>query len=159
MFAAFCVYAEMGSERSLKAVAKKIGHPIGTVEGWSKKHGWQERVLDLQKQANEAAGEKLKDRMFESVEKLREFKNTILEELKTKFHTAAYCGDCGSHRLTVAEMINILNVVKVELGEPTNITKNTNPNPNNDPFALLLTRMFPPSASITITPNADAKPN
>lgn len=143
MFAAFCVYAEMGGSRSLAKTAEKIGKPKTLLENWSKGNQWHERVLDMQREVNERAGEKLKERMFENVEKMRDFKNTILEELKTKFHTAAYCDDCGSHKLSIGEMISILNVVKCELGEPTNITRATLVDPANDPFAILLARMYP----------------
>jgi len=157
MFKAFCIYVEMGSDRSLAKVAKHIGISTSTLDKWCQKFHWRKRLLSFQEEANAIGEEKLKQRFFENVEQMKTFKNVIFEKLKKKFEDAHYCGVCKQHKLSVGDMIDILNVVKTELGEPTNITKQTAPNPDNDPFQLLLNRMYPPSSTITISPHVDAK--
>ncbi len=43
-FAAFSLYLNLGSDRSLAAVGQKLGKSVGLLERWSAKFGWQERV-------------------------------------------------------------------------------------------------------------------
>ena len=43
-FAAFKLYLDMGPERSLAAVARKLGVSKTTVAKWSRRNHWQERV-------------------------------------------------------------------------------------------------------------------
>lgn len=43
-FAAFSIYLSMGPERSLAAVARKLGKSVGLIERWSRKFGWPARV-------------------------------------------------------------------------------------------------------------------
>ena len=111
---------------------------------------WRARVVAWQEEEAERAKEKMKQDFFKDSENMRTFKYTVLNELKKRFEVGHYCPECETPRLSVSEMINILNVTKTELGEPTSITKNTAPNPANDPFAQILSRMFP-------APNADVK--
>ena len=59
-FAAFKIYLDLGPRRSLAAVAKKLGQSKCMPERWSRRYGWQARVLawdahfaDLERQAIE----------------------------------------------------------------------------------------------------------
>ncbi len=153
MLAAFQAYIAMGEKRSIKALSRQIKKAERTVNAWSKKYEWRNRLLEWQEEEKERMLAKAKEDFFRDAENLRTFKYEILNTLKKRFEVNHYCPECETPRLSISEMINILNVCKTELGEPTNITKNTAPNPNNDPFALLLARMFPPA------PDADAKAN
>ena len=61
-FAAFCLYLSLGPERSLVAVADKLGKNTSLMERWSKKFDWPARVLAhgghlamVERQAIEAA--------------------------------------------------------------------------------------------------------
>jgi hypothetical protein len=49
---AFLVYRSTGS-RSLRGTAEILGLPLGTVNGWSRRHGWQQRSSDLDLEATE----------------------------------------------------------------------------------------------------------
>lgn len=42
-YEAFSLYRDMGLERSLRAVAEKLGKSRALIERWSAKHNWQER--------------------------------------------------------------------------------------------------------------------
>ncbi len=149
---AFNLYVKMGDARSHMAVATAMHRNRATINKWAAAHKWSERLSALQKEDTERAQEQIKEQYFADAEKLRAFKYTILDALKEKFETSHRCAGCKAHRLSVGEMISILNVTKTELGEPTAITKNTNPNPGNDPFAVILSRLFPGSDGV-----ADAK--
>ena len=140
---AFSMYVKMGADRSLAAVAESMECNISMVERWSKQFGWRDRILKMQEEEAARAKEQIKEQYFADAEKLRDFKYTILDTLKEKFDTAHRCGACKQHRLSVGDMIDILHVVKTELNEPTSITKNTMPNPGNDPFAVIISRLFP----------------
>jgi hypothetical protein len=45
-YAAFLVYAEMGPERSVKAVSQKTSKSIPLLKRWSRKHKWVKRVTE-----------------------------------------------------------------------------------------------------------------
>lgn len=143
MVAAFDAYLKMGEGRSLAKLAKALKKRKATVENWSKRMGWHDRIIEWQEEEAERAKEQMKKEFFNDAANLRDFKSDILHKLKEKFDRAHYCSECEQTRLTVSELRNIWEIIKTELGEPTNITKNTAPNPANDPFALMLSRMFP----------------
>ena len=145
MVAAFDIYVKMGEDRSIPAVAKQIGRSGSTVQNWSKQYEWRLRLKEWQEQSAELAKEEIKGEFFADSNNLRKFKYQVLDELKKRFLKQHWCDNCETARCSVNEMISILNVTKVELGEPTNITKNTTPDPRNDPFALILGKFFPPA--------------
>jgi hypothetical protein len=60
---AFEFYYSLGDSRNLKKVAQEFGVSDRTVEIWSKKYGWQERVV----QKNIEVGKLLSDRMNEEI--------------------------------------------------------------------------------------------
>lgn len=153
MLAAFEAYLKMGNGRSVGKLAKALKKSKPTLENWSRRMEWRLRVASWQEEEAERAKEKMKQDFFKDAENMRTFKYTVLNELKKRFEVGHYCPECETPRLSVNEMISILNVAKTELNEPTNITKNTAINPDNDPFVMILSRMYPPPA------NADAKPD
>ncbi|HEX2973146.1 MAG TPA: hypothetical protein VHP11_12490 [Tepidisphaeraceae bacterium] len=51
-FAAFKAYLELGPERSLAAVAKKLGKSKSNIATWSRKHHWQDRLASSQAAAH-----------------------------------------------------------------------------------------------------------
>ncbi len=145
MRAAFSIYAEMGADRSIDKVAKQIKRPHGTVQVWSKKFNWPKRVLDLQDEVNAKADESLKERLIESVIEKKKFKSDVLEGLRARFEDSQMIkGMRTLPRLSIYEMIQILNMIKTELGEPTTITKTMVPDDAKNPFASLAARLFPP---------------
>lgn len=149
--AAFDAYVKMGDERSISALARKLKRAEKTLNNWSKRFQWRERLIAMQEEARKRAEEEIKEAYFAEAKNLRSFKYTILDTLKKRFEVGHYCPECETPRCSVNEMISILHAIKTELYEPTSITKNTTPDPGNDPFALLLSRLFPAHA------NADAK--
>ena len=61
-FAAFSIYLNMGPERSLAAVAKRLAKSVQLIRRWSARHGWTARVQAhgahlalVERQATEAA--------------------------------------------------------------------------------------------------------
>lgn len=63
-YAAFKVYRDMGPERSIKKVVRSHGKAKATLETWSRRHGWQERVAawdaDQEEKRRKAEDEALK---------------------------------------------------------------------------------------------------
>lgn len=43
-YEAFCVYRDMGPDRSMRATAERLGKSQGLMEGWSAKHEWVNRA-------------------------------------------------------------------------------------------------------------------
>lgn len=157
MVAAFELYLKLGDARNLAKVAKELKLSKHTVANWAKRLSWKARVIAWQKEEAEKALQKMKDEFFKDSENLRGFKYKILNSLKERFEKTKYCGMCEQGKMTVSELRTTWEIIKTELGEPTNITKNTAPDPGNDPFAIMLSHLFPPTSSVSITPNADAK--
>lgn len=159
MVAAFQAYLKLGESRSIGKVATELKMSKNTLMNWSKRYSWKARVIAWQEEEAEKSLQKMKDEFFKDSENLRGFKYKILNNLKERFEKTKYCGACEQGKLSVSELRTVWEIIKTELGEPTNITKNTAPDPGNDPFAIMLSHLFPPTSSVSIKPNADAKPN
>ncbi len=43
-YEAFCIYRDMGPDRSMRATAEKLGKSQGLMEGWSAKNNWVNRA-------------------------------------------------------------------------------------------------------------------
>lgn len=64
-YEAFSIYRDMGSERTLIAVAQRLKKSRTLIDRWSARWNWQERVLaydnELQKEAKAEAAKELKE--------------------------------------------------------------------------------------------------
>jgi hypothetical protein len=49
-FHAYCVYRDLGHERSLVKLAAKLGKHVSQMEAWSSRYGWQQRLRDEDRQ-------------------------------------------------------------------------------------------------------------
>ena len=47
-YEAFCVYRDLGPNRSLRRAAQKLEKSLSLIERWSKRWGWQERLRQMQ---------------------------------------------------------------------------------------------------------------
>jgi cysteine synthase len=136
--AAFEAYLAMGQERSLRKLAKKIGAKFATIQSWSRRNKWRDRLLELQEQAAEQAKEDVKKAFFENAENLKTYKYELLDLLKRKVDTSRYCDHCGGAPVTVSEIVKVYEVVKLELGEPTSIAKGQFSGDTPNPFAGIM---------------------
>lgn len=142
MLQAFDCYLKLGSRRSLKKAATKLGMEPQALERWSKTHNWHSRILAIQKEAVEAAKEETKEQFFKDVKNLTEYKYTLLDILKKKVDTSRFCGACEQSPASITEIIRVLEVVKTELGEPTSIAKGTFTEDRGNPFEGIFSSFF-----------------
>lgn len=77
-FEAFCIYRDMGANRSLEKVSQALSKSIPLLKGWSTTHNWQERVaaydasLDEKNLDENAERQKrIKDNAYQDYLKLR----------------------------------------------------------------------------------------
>ena len=78
-FAAFSIYLNLGSERSLAAVGQKLGKSVGLMERWSKRFDWSGRVqahaahlAAVEREATEAVARVKSAEWFTRQQQLRE---------------------------------------------------------------------------------------
>lgn len=140
--AAFDAYVKLGSKRNLSKLSRDLGIGIGTINRWSKKFNWHERVLSMQEEAVEQANEETKEQFFKDVKNLTEYKYTLLDILKKKVDTSRFCGACEQSPASITEIIRVLEVVKTELGEPTSIAKGTFTEDRGNPFEGIFNSFF-----------------
>lgn len=131
---AFEEYVALGSKRSLSQVAKKLGLPQGTLERWSKRHHWHDRITAMTERSAKLAHDVIEEEFFKSVENLHKFKYTIMSELKARVDR--------KEKMTVSELVRIWEVVKTELGEPTTILKGEVKENRGNPFAGVFDSFF-----------------
>lgn len=142
MLKAFDCYLKLGSRRSLKKAAEKLGMELQALERWSKTHNWHSRILAIQKEAVDAAKEETKEQFFKDVKNLTEYKYELLDILKSKVNTHRFCGACEQSPASITEIIRVLEVVKVELNEPTSIAKGQWTGEKPNPFAGIFEQLF-----------------
>lgn len=65
-YAAFKMYAEMGSERSTNRVARKLAKSGQLIRRWSAKHMWVERVVEFDARLDRTAKEAEEQRLIDS---------------------------------------------------------------------------------------------
>lgn len=55
---AFWIYYQLGEKRTLNKVAKKTGLPLTTIQYWSRKFNWAQRVKDNEELMNDSVAKK-----------------------------------------------------------------------------------------------------
>ena len=86
-FCAFSIYLNLGSERSLAAVGRKLGKSVGLLERWSSRWRWLERVAAhathlaaVEREASEAVARGKSAEWLKRQEQIREREWTMHEK-------------------------------------------------------------------------------
>lgn len=137
---AFAHYLQLGGERSYAEVARRFGFSETSVRKWAKSFNWEQRVTEADSKANAKQRERTEQCYVQTVEDFRLLKYRTLADLRTKVDN----GQCS-----IMELIQILRAVKVELGEPIQITASPYQSQKRDPFADILSRLFPANEAVT----------
>lgn len=125
MESAFDYYVKLGTKRTVEKVAKKYGKSVQTVRNWSSRNKWKDRIGELNMAKKEHLAERLKHQVIANAEKLTDFKLQTLWRMIERIDLP---------ETTVHEMGVIMKWIKVELGEPTDITKGTVQDERANPF-------------------------
>lgn len=100
-WAAFCMYRDMGRDRTLLKVSKELGHSAGIiVQKWSMKHAWVERC-----------------RVFDDEELERESIMLQKERLKRRLQMEKQAWERRDKLIKKADMIARIPLVKPEVSE------------------------------------------
>lgn len=70
-YEAFCAYRDMGRERSLAKVGKKLGKSDTLMSNWSSKYSWVSRAADWDDEQDRIAREIAQKEMVEEIRKMR----------------------------------------------------------------------------------------
>lgn len=62
---AFELYLSMGKDRSIVAVGQKLGTGKAAVENWSKAFGWQNRIIEREREIADLTSQKVNDTLAE----------------------------------------------------------------------------------------------
>lgn len=126
---AFAYYLQLGGKRSYPQVARQFSVSVTSVKKWAKSFEWERRIAEADAKANCEQQKSSEEGYIRNVEDFRTLKLRTLTTLKSRV-------DAGS--CSVMELIQVLRVVKTELGEPWQITKQP-PDPSRpNPFERIL---------------------
>jgi hypothetical protein len=129
-FEAFCIYRDMGANRSLEKLAQALGKTKANFEQMSRRFNWQERVaaydasLDekhLDKQAERQ--EKIKDNAFKDYEFLRK----SIDNFKSNIEAMRFVGVNAYEIGTLVELMKKADdYARRAVGLPDKITEQKN---------------------------------
>jgi hypothetical protein len=106
-FRAFCIYRELGADRSLREVARRLGLSASQIEKWSSANGWHKRCLayDAHVYKQEQA------RRAEEVQRIRKHETTLSQALISLVmrRVVGYDGGGNSAKVVAALDPNTLN--------------------------------------------------
>ena len=144
---AFAYYLQLGGTRSYGKVAVKFGVSDTSVRKWAQSFNWESRVADADMRANAAQSESAEESYMQTMEDFKGLKHDMFSELRRRL-------DESRDELSVMELINMLRVVKTELGEPTVIAQGKMQREVKNPFEDILKTLFPQKEERTV--NSDA---
>jgi len=110
---AFCLYYDLGTERTQKKVAKLLNLSENCIETWCKEYNWVERVKE--KDVEEI--KKLRKKVREEVLKTKEDYREIIAEMIRKFKAAVKTGRIKAK--TVYDLDKLAKLDLLMMGEPT----------------------------------------
>ena len=76
-FEAFCIYRDLGEERSLRKVAERLGKSAGLIERWSRTYNWVDRCAAWDAEVDRQARKK----QLRNIAKMRERHADIAETM------------------------------------------------------------------------------
>lgn len=131
--ALFDAYVKLGGKRSLKKLAESTGQSLAQITKCSRSFDWQQRIKDIEQGAVAATLEQTEHEYVGNTKKLLQAKDSILKNVVKIIETMPH--DIQAQR-------NAWHMVKVELGEPTEIAKGTVGFDGESPMDRLLNRYF-----------------
>jgi len=156
-FEAFCIYRDMGANRSLKAVAEKLDKSDTIIGRWSTQHDWVNRVADydtsmdaksLDKQAERQ--EKIKDNAFSDYEFLRK----AIDNFKTNVEAMRFVGVNAYEVGTLVELMKKADdYARRAVGLPDKITESKQEHTGKDGGAIIYKLEYPEDATKPDTPD------
>lgn len=132
---AFAYYLQLGGARSYGKVAAKFGVSETSVRKWARSFTWKTRVADADTKANAAQAGRAEEQYMQTMEDFQGLKYSTFQELKRRVERKEDC--------SIMELIQILRVVKTELGEPIAITQGKVNRDMKNPFEEIMKAMFP----------------
>lgn len=114
--ALFDAYVKLGGKRSLKKLAVATNQSLAQITKYSRSFDWQNRVKEIEQGAVAATLEKTEHEYVGNTPKLVEAKDRILKNVVNIIEKMPH--DIQAQR-------NAWHMIKVELGEPTEIAKGT----------------------------------
>lgn len=137
-YAAFCLYRDMGIDRSMRQVCEDIGRPPGykrMLETWSSEYRWGERSALYDDHVEAAARKELSRRHIEMRMSHYEIGGDLLEICRFKLkavleHAEQYKGKLPSE-VSMGVMPQLLGtgskLQRLAVGEPTEIVRDERP--------------------------------
>lgn len=79
-YEAFCIYRDLGINRSIAKVGKVLGKSQALLEGWSSKHGWVERAAQWDSEQDRVA----RQQQLDEIKKMRKRHATLAGDMLMK---------------------------------------------------------------------------
>jgi DNA anti-recombination protein RmuC len=143
---AFAYYLQLGGQRSYPQVARQFSVSVTSVKKWARSFDWERRVNEADVQANAMQDELARKSYMQTTEDFKHLKEEMFNELRRRL-------DEEGKRLSIMELIQMLRVVKTELGEPTVITQGKVNVDKKNPFEDILNAIFPLKENQAATSN------
>lgn len=79
-YEAFCIYRDLGIQRSIAKVVSTLGKSKALLEGWSSKHGWVERAAQWDSEQDRVA----RQQQLDEIKKMRKRHASIAGQMLIK---------------------------------------------------------------------------
>lgn len=83
-YEAFCAYRDMGADRSLRAVAEKLGKSETLISRWSGKNKWVERATAWDAEQDRIERDIAQKEQAKAIRKMRKFHAGLAEQMLVK---------------------------------------------------------------------------
>lgn len=114
---AYALYAAMGERRSLERVAEELGRPKSTLELWSRKWGWQERLRKDEAAVKSVLLQRVSERVVKNAE---QFKTESMQLVDAALEKAGETLAEGKMDLTrPGDIVNLIKTGLLLRGEAT----------------------------------------
>ena len=122
-YAAFCVYRDMGADRSLAATARTNGSYVSLIKNWKSKHSWEERAREwdnsiARKVHKEMVSRHIKSAVFLQGKSLQALKGMREESITTRDALTMYKMGIDVERIAFGEPTEIITSSESKTADP-----------------------------------------
>lgn len=114
--AIFFAYAGLGAKRSFAALSRITGIPAKTIESWSVKDGWKERMRELDASIRRQVEQEIVKDIVPTIVELEKLRKKTIENAMGRM-------DAGGAASNMKETKAAWEIARTELGLPTKFSK------------------------------------
>lgn len=123
---AFLFYLTLGEDRTLDKVAENFGVRPARVRQWSSNHKWADRIKKESDKAIEKAKKEARKLFVQDKQQMLMAKNMIVASMVNDIKEL--------DQVPIKDKFTVYKTLKIELGEPVNITQELGTPPEKNPI-------------------------